>query len=148
MGGFLQNIIVFCGARMGKADKYKKLASELATGLANKGKTIIYGGASSGLMGVIADEALAEDGKVIGFIPKNAMIEEVAHKGLSELTLTTDMHERKKKMYDVLFNAFGYYDPLIQMLDKMVAEGFMGEKDRLRYTTVSTLEEFWTFLGP
>ena len=176
----MQNIIVFCGARMGKSDKYKKLTVELSRGLAEKGKTIIYGGASGGLMGTVADEAMAAGGKVIGVIPKNALIEEVAHLGLSELIKTEGMHERKQKMYDagdmavvlpggsgsldeffeflvwlklgihqkplVLFNAFGYYDPLIQMLDKMVNEGFMGEKDSKLYTVVNSIEEFWTFL--
>ena len=67
----------------------------------SKNIELIYGGASVGLMGIIADTVLNNHGKVHGIIPKVLVNMEVAHQNLTKLTLTSNMHERKQKMYDL-----------------------------------------------
>jgi hypothetical protein len=100
MGELLQNIIVFCGSSFGHDNKYQQLAAGLGEGLAVRGLKLIYGGASCGLMGVIADNSLKNNGSVSGYIPHSLIDLEVAHRGLSELHETNCMHERKAKMYE------------------------------------------------
>ncbi len=94
-------VCVFCGSSFGKNPLYKTAARTLGAALARKGLGLVYGGASVGLMGIVADAALAEGGEVIGVIPEALSDLELSHKGLSELHLTSSMHERKAMMADL-----------------------------------------------
>lgn len=83
---------------MGNKSIHRDIAAATARLLAQRGITLVYGGGNVGLMGVIADEALAAGGKVIGVIPRFLADKEVAHRNLSELHLVDTMHERKALM--------------------------------------------------
>lgn len=89
---------VFCGSRSGEADSYRAAAVLLGAEIAAHGLRLVYGGGRIGLMGVVADAALAGGGQVIGIIPEALAEREAAHAGLTELILTRSMHERKAKM--------------------------------------------------
>lgn len=92
------NICVFAGSSFGAKPTYKSAAAELGRELANRGIGVVYGGASVGLMGTVADAALAEGGKVIGVLPQSIADVEIAHPGLTELKKVPSMHERKALM--------------------------------------------------
>lgn len=95
------NVCVFCGSSIGEDAAYADAARALGQLLAQSDHSLIYGGAKVGLMGLIADAALAGGGKVIGVIPDFLMKREVGHSGLTELVVVHSMHERKKKMADL-----------------------------------------------
>lgn len=95
------NICVFCGSSSGKNSIYANAAKELGYLLAKGKHTLIYGGGNVGLMGIVADAVLENNGKVIGVIPKFLMDREVGHTGLTSLEIVTSMHERKKRMADL-----------------------------------------------
>ncbi len=76
------------------------MARKVGKGFAQRSVKIVYGGAAIGMMGEVADAAMAEGGEVVGVIPQNLMIKEVAHEGLSELVVTKDMHDRKMNMFE------------------------------------------------
>jgi uncharacterized protein (TIGR00730 family) len=88
---------VFTGSSDG-TDAHRRLAAELAAELAAAGHGIVYGGAQVGLMGVVADTALAAGGEVIGVIPRHLVAGEIAHRGLTRLEVVDTMHERKARM--------------------------------------------------
>ncbi|RKD73423.1 hypothetical protein ATL39_1717 [Sinobaca qinghaiensis] len=94
----MKRIAVFCGSKMGNSPQYKEAAAALGSLLAKEGIDIVYGGASVGTMGALADSALQEGGKVIGVIPRMLEQRELAHQELSELHVVESMHERKAKM--------------------------------------------------
>lgn len=94
-------VAVYCGAKAGVSPRFAEAARELAVGLATRGIGIVYGGASRGLMGVLADAALAAGGEVIGVLPRSLGHRELAHTGLSELYIVETMHERKARMLDL-----------------------------------------------
>ncbi|MGI6876176.1 MULTISPECIES: LOG family protein [Amycolatopsis] len=94
----MKRICVFCGSSGGGDPVYVDTATALGKLLAERGIGLVYGGASVGLMGAVADGALAAGGEVIGVIPEHLKRVEIAHAGLSELVVTADMHERKAKM--------------------------------------------------
>ncbi|MFC9253765.1 TIGR00730 family Rossman fold protein [Amycolatopsis thailandensis] len=93
-----RRVCVFCGSSMGFDSRYAEEARALGTLLASRGIGLVYGGASVGTMGVIADAALAAGGEVIGVIPEALGSVEIAHAGLTELHVVADMHQRKAKM--------------------------------------------------
>jgi uncharacterized protein (TIGR00730 family) len=97
----MRAICVFCGSSDGCRPEYREAATALGTHLGQADITVVYGGASVGLMGAVADAALAAGGKVIGVIPRGFADRELAHPGLSELHLTDSMHERKALMADL-----------------------------------------------
>jgi hypothetical protein len=97
----VKRLCVFCGANSGHDPRYGEAAAALGRGIAQAGLGLVYGGASIGLMGAVADAALAEGGEVIGVIPQTLMAREVAHHGLSDLRVVTSMHERKALMADL-----------------------------------------------
>lgn len=99
------NICVFCGSATGNNPLYARLAAEFAKLLAERGHSLVYGGGNIGLMGIIADNVLANHGKVIGVIPSFLAEREVAHQGLTQLEIVGTMHERKMRMAE-LANAF------------------------------------------
>ncbi|MFC4403097.1 TIGR00730 family Rossman fold protein [Gracilibacillus xinjiangensis] len=94
----MQSIAVYCGSSIGNSDVYKAGTVELGKEMAKRDITLIYGGSSVGLMGVIADTVLAEGGKVIGVIPTVLSDKEIAHQKLTQLYTVHTMHERKAKM--------------------------------------------------
>ena len=93
-------IALYCGSRAGNKPIYQQTAIELATTLANKGFGAVYGGASIGLMGQVADTVLEHGGEVVGVIPEFMLDYEIAHKNLTELHIVKSMHQRKALMAD------------------------------------------------
>ena len=93
-------IAVFTGSRPGP-DTHREAAAALAAGLAEAGVGVVYGGGHVGLMGVVADAALAAGGEVVGVIPQHLFDDEVAHPGLSQLEVVASMHERKARMAEL-----------------------------------------------
>lgn len=118
----MQSITVFCGSSSGSKPIYAEQATSLGRTLAQRGITVIYGGAQVGLMGAVADGALAEGGKVIGVIPGFLGRKEIAHSGLTELIVVKSMHERKQEMNELCTGAialpggFGTLEELFEML--------------------------------
>jgi uncharacterized protein (TIGR00730 family) len=94
----VKRLCVFAGSRPGADPAYRQAAVDLARQLVDRELTLVYGGASVGLMGIVADAVLAAGGDVIGVIPQALMDREVAHPGLSELRVVGSMHERKALM--------------------------------------------------
>lgn len=94
----MKRICVYCGSRSGRGTGYTEAAAALADALCARDLGLVYGGASVGVMGTIADGVLAHGGEAIGVIPESLVRKEVAHQGLSELIVTPDMHERKRVM--------------------------------------------------
>ena len=101
MNGPLRRVCVFCGSSSGTDRRYRDTASELAETLAARDVEVVYGGGHVGLMGVVADTAMAAGGRVIGVIPKGLFGREIAHTGVSVLHEVGSMHERKTLMYDL-----------------------------------------------
>lgn len=97
----LNRICVFCGSGLGARPEYGDAARRTGTVLAERGIVLVYGGARVGLMGLVADAALAAGGQVIGVLPDILMTRERAHAGLTELHVVRSMHERKAMMADL-----------------------------------------------
>ena len=97
----LRSVCVFSGSSPGARPSYTETATALGREVATRGMRLVYGGASVGLMGAVADAALAAGGQVVGVIPQHLVDREVAHDGLTELRVTGSMHERKALMADL-----------------------------------------------
>jgi len=97
----LRAVCVFCGSQVPSDPRYRDAARTLGALLARSGVALVYGGGSVGLMGELADAALAHGGRVIGVIPAGLFAREVSHTGLTELREVASMHERKQLMYDL-----------------------------------------------
>jgi uncharacterized protein (TIGR00730 family) len=97
----VKKIAVFCGSSNGVSDVYIVGAKSLGKELVKRDITLVYGGASVGIMGAIADAVLEEGGHVIGIIPSFLESREISHKNLSELIIVNSMHERKAKMAEL-----------------------------------------------
>lgn len=97
----IHSICVYCGASPGRQTLYADAACQLADTLAQHKIRLIYGGASIGLMGLVADRMLAAGGEVIGVIPKALAHKEIAHAHLSAIHITHSMHERKMLMAEL-----------------------------------------------
>jgi uncharacterized protein (TIGR00730 family) len=94
----MRTVCVFCGSSSGDEPHYLELARAAGELLARRGLTLVYGGGRVGLMGALADAALAAGGRVIGVIPQMLLDKEVGHTGLTELRVVTTMTERKLLM--------------------------------------------------
>jgi uncharacterized protein (TIGR00730 family) len=94
----MKRICVFCGSSPGARPEYLAMARTLGDRLAARRLGLVYGGASVGLMGALADAALAANGEVIGIIPRALDAREIAHRGLTELHVVDSMHTRKAMM--------------------------------------------------
>ena len=163
-------VCVFCGSSPGNDPAYLELAVALGEQLAGAGVGVVYGGGRVGLMGAIADAAMAAGGEVIGVIPRSLFAREVEHRDITELHEVPDMHARKALMYDradafavlpgglgtleelfeaatwnqlglhgrlkpiVLVDDDGYWDPIVEMLDRSVERGFVKPKWRATLT--------------
>jgi uncharacterized protein (TIGR00730 family) len=97
----LAAVCVFCGSNRGARPDYEQAARDVGRLLAGQGIRLVYGGASEGLMGIVADAALAAGGLVTGVMPRGLATEEPPHGGLSELRLVGTMHERKALMAEL-----------------------------------------------
>ncbi len=97
----MKSVCVFCGSRTGTDPAYAEGARELGRTLAKAGVTLVYGGGHVGLMGVLANAALAADGEAIGVMPKALVQREIAHTGLTHLHVVASMHERKALMSEL-----------------------------------------------
>ena len=118
----MQNLAVFCAAAEGARPAYRAAAEELGRSLAQRGVGLIYGGAKVGLMGAVADAALAAGGRVVGVIPEVLVDKEIAHDGLHELRVVDTMHTRKRLMGElasgflILPGGFGTLEELFEVL--------------------------------
>ncbi len=118
----MNRIVVFCGSSLGFNPIYKEAAVELGNYFANNKIGLVYGGGKIGMMGVLADTILAQDGEVIGVIPKLLEKEEVVHSGVEEMIVCKKMSERKVIMsklidgYITLPGGFGTLDELFEAL--------------------------------
>jgi uncharacterized protein (TIGR00730 family) len=95
----LRSVCVYCGAAVGNHPRFAATARALGTLLARNGIALVFGGGRVGLMGAVADAALAGGGRVIGVIPQSLKTVEIAHPGCTELIVTGSMHERKERMF-------------------------------------------------
>lgn len=117
-----KRIAVFCGSRTGSDPLFEQQAKELGRLMAGSGITLVYGGGNKGLMGAVANAVMDDGGKVIGVIPEILLQWEHQHEGITELRVVSDMHVRKKMMYElcdmavVLPGGHGTLDELFEML--------------------------------
>lgn len=118
----MKAVAIYCASKMPKEDIYITESKKLAKALAKRNIQIIYGGADSGLMKVIADEALKHGGEVVGVFPENVIKDEVAHPNLTEFHSVKSMHERKalvEKLADgfiALPGGYGTMDEIFEII--------------------------------
>lgn len=118
----VKSICVFCGSSSGSRPEYAAVARELGELLARRGIGVVYGGGHVGMMGQVADAALAARGNVVGVIPEHLMRPEVAHQRLDELIVVDSMHTRKRTMSErsdafvVLPGGFGTFEEMFEMV--------------------------------
>ena len=118
----MKRICVFCGSNSGRSSRYAESAAALGAALAARGLGLVYGGSRVGLMGTLADAALAAGGDVIGVIPQSLTSREAAHQGVTDLRIVRSMHARKALMADLsdgfiaLPGGNGTLDELFEML--------------------------------
>jgi uncharacterized protein (TIGR00730 family) len=118
----IRSLCVYCGSSGAVADAYRAAASELGTRLAEAGIELVFGGGRVGLMGLLADAALAKGGRVTGIIPARLRNAELAHSGVSELVIVDTMHSRKAQMaeradaFAILPGGIGTLDETFEIL--------------------------------
>jgi len=118
----VKSMAVYCGASGGKSDGYMQAARAFGQLLAEERIDVIYGGGKVGLMGAVADGALAAGGRVIGIIPRGLFEREVGHTGVTELRVVESMHDRKAMMAELadgivaLPGGYGTLDELCEMI--------------------------------
>ena len=155
---------MFCGSSSGRSPQYRTAAETVGRFLAQRGIGVVYGGGKVGLMGCVADAALAAGGTVIGVIPEVLFEKEIGHTGLTQMHVVRNLHERKAMMADLsdafvalpggygtleefcevitwsqlslhrkpcgFVNVGGYWNPMAQMFDQAVREGFLKPANR------------------
>lgn len=118
----MKSVLVFCGSSEGNDPEIIKQGYELGNILAQQNIILVYGAGKIGIMGKVAEGALAKNGKVIGVIPEFLKVKEVVHLGLTELHTTKNMHKRKLLMHDLsdgiiaLPGGFGTLEELFEMI--------------------------------
>jgi len=118
----VHRVAVYCGSALGNNSAFRAEAATLGAAIAQAGVGLVYGGACRGLMGVLADAALAAGGEVIGVLPDALKGREIAHHGLTSLELVTTMHERKARIHELsdailaLPGGFGTLDELLEAI--------------------------------
>jgi uncharacterized protein (TIGR00730 family) len=118
----MRSVCVFCGSASGARPSYVAAARHLGDLVAERGLTLVYGGAAVGLMGALADAALAKGGRVIGVLPASLRKREIAHERLTELRLVPTLEARKAEMVALsdpciaLPGGFGTLDELFEVL--------------------------------
>jgi len=158
------SVCVYCGSRPGADPRHAEAARAIGTLIGARGARLVYGGGRVGLMGVVADAALAAGALALGVIPRSLMEREVGHRGLTELQVVETMHERKRRMaeqadafvalpggigtFEELFEVWtwrqlGYHDQPIGLLnvagyyDPLLA--FMRQTERAGFVSADTL---------
>jgi uncharacterized protein (TIGR00730 family) len=160
----IERICVFCGSSSGGRTEYRAAAEAAGRFLAGRGIGVVYGGGKVGLMGALADAALAAGGSVIGVIPEVLFDKEIGHTGLTQMHVVRNLHERKAMMADLsdgfvalpggfgtleefcevitwsqlslhqkpcgFLNVAGYWNPMVEMFDQSVREGFLKSENR------------------
>ncbi len=118
----IASVCVYCGSRTGGDDAWAEAAAALGAGLANRHMTLVFGGGRVGLMGTIADAAIAAGGEVVGVIPKSLETRELSHANVSKLHVVANMHERKMMMaklsdaFVVLPGGLGTLDEMFEIM--------------------------------
>lgn len=118
----LNSICVYCGSNFNGDPDLKKAIEDLAETMVVQHISLVFGGGSVGVMGVLADEVLKRNGKAIGVIPQFLIDKEVGHTGLTEMVVTENMHQRKQKMADlsdgfiILPGGFGTLEEFFEVL--------------------------------
>ncbi|MDN3588712.1 TIGR00730 family Rossman fold protein [Pedobacter aquatilis] len=118
----LKAVCVYCGSNFNGDEKLRSAIKELAQSLVEQQIRLVYGGGSVGVMGVLANDVLELGGQVTGVIPQFLMDKEVGHKGVTEMILTENMHQRKQKMADlsdgfiILPGGFGTLEEFFEVL--------------------------------
>ncbi|MCG8464466.1 MAG: TIGR00730 family Rossman fold protein [Xanthomonadales bacterium] len=97
----MKRLCLYCGSNSGRLPQYQQAVKALVSEMVKRDIGVVYGGARVGLMGVVADTALALGGEVIGVIPEGLITKEVAHQNLSQLEIVKSMHERKARMVEL-----------------------------------------------
>lgn len=175
-----RSVCVFCGSSTSVDPRYFTLAADVGGLLAAHGTRLVYGGASVGMMGAVADAVMARGGRVTGVIPAALDAREIAHRGITDLRVVDTMHTRKKLMADesdgfvalpggfgtmdelfeittwrqidlhakpiALFNAGGFYDPLIAWIARANAERFIPAAVANAIEVVADLAQFAAWL--
>jgi uncharacterized protein (TIGR00730 family) len=170
----VRSVCVYCGSSSGHDPVFASVARDLGARLVAEGLRLVYGGGAVGLMGILADEVLANGGEAVGVIPHNLFSREIAHSGLTELHQVGSMHERKALMFDladafvalpgglgtleevaeittwaqlglhrapiVLFDVNDFWQPLVDLLDRSVREGFLRQDNRALLARVTNLD--------
>lgn len=173
-----KTLTIYCASSATLDSVYTEAAAELARAAVLAGADIVTGGGYTGLMGAVADAALAAGGKVTGIIPRFMEERGWHHRGLSELRIVEGMHPRKELMASlataaialpggvgtfeelmeiitwrqlglfkgnvVIYNVNGYYDALLAMFDRAIAEGFMRPDHRTLFTVATSVDEVLT----
>jgi uncharacterized protein (TIGR00730 family) len=122
MTGSIRSVCVFCGSSTGRQPEYAAAAGAMGQLLAERRIRLVYGGGKVGLMGALADAALAAGGQVVGVIPRMLVEKELAHGGLTELRIVSTMHERKALMAEIsdafiaLPGGLGTFEELCEVL--------------------------------
>jgi hypothetical protein len=176
-----KSLCVFCGSQYGSDRRFRAAATRLGELAGGAGLKLIYGGGRVGLMGAVADAAMAAGGEVVGLIPARLLEREVGHRAITELIVARDMFDRKDQMIAradafvvlpgglgtldemlevvtlrqlgyhakpiVLVNLAGYWDPLIALVDQVVAHGFAAPNVRTLYRVVASVDEVLPALG-
>lgn len=172
MANSIRSLCVYCGSSDGFVATHAAVAHDLGVHLAESNIRLVYGGASVGLMGIVADAVLSHGGTVTGVITEHFDAVGITHPGLTECVITPDMHTRKAQMMQKsdafvalpggigtleevaealtwahighhanpvgILNVDGFYNPLIQMLDQMVAAGFYRHEQRAALVIAET----------
>jgi len=118
----VRRVCVYCGSSPGRNPAYREAGTALGQILAGRGLGLVYGGASVGVMGAVADAVLAAGGEAIGIIPRSLARKEVAHEGLTRQYIVESMHERKAMMAEVsdafvaLPGGWGTIEEIFEML--------------------------------
>ncbi|MDP1661978.1 MAG: TIGR00730 family Rossman fold protein [Phycisphaerales bacterium] len=97
----ITSVAVYCASSDGSSPRWREALADLGRTIARGGMTLVYGGGSVGMMGAVADAALAEGGKVIGVIPRAMVEAERAHRGVSDMRIVETMHQRKALMVEL-----------------------------------------------
>ena len=171
----MKRICVFCGSRDGRVPSWRAAAGALGTAIAANDIELVYGGGGKGMMGAVADAAIAAGGRVIGVIPRGLFAREHLHREITDVRAVKGMLERKALMAElsdgfislpggigtmdemfemwtwaqlgihakpsVLLNVDGYYDPLIEFLDRMTHADYIGPDQRAILLSAHTADE-------
>jgi uncharacterized protein (TIGR00730 family) len=176
----VKSVAVYCSASANIDEKYFEKGKILAMDIAKKNLRLVYGGGHVGLMGVVADEVMANGGEVFGVTTTHLDQYEVGHKNLTELKVVDDMHARKNMMFEesdgfiimpggfgtleeffevmtwkqiglhdkpiVIVNIDGFWDPLKELMDRIIKEKFASSSDKAIFFFVDKVEDAITTL--